>query len=72
MAINKVVYGGNTLIDITGTTATEADVKDGKAFYLANGVQGTGSLSFATYYTGSSVPSASLGEDGDIYLEVVS
>lgn len=24
-----------------------------------------------TYYTGSSAPSASLGEDGDIYLKVV-
>lgn len=25
-----------------------------------------------TYYTGSTTPSASLGEDGDIYLKVVS
>lgn len=25
-----------------------------------------------TYYTGSGTPSASLGDDGDIYLEVVS
>ena len=25
-----------------------------------------------TYYTGTSEPSASLGEDGDIYLKVVS
>lgn len=31
----------------------------------------TGSLTFVTYYTGSSTPSSSLGSDGDIYLKVV-
>lgn len=31
----------------------------------------TGTLSFVTYYTGSSDPSASTGSDGDIYLKVV-
>lgn len=29
----------------------------------------TGSLSFVTYYTGSSTPSSSLGNNGDIYLK---
>jgi len=43
MAINKVVYGNTTLIDITDTTATASDVSTGKYFYLSNGekIQGT-------------------------------
>lgn len=42
MAVNKVVYGGNTLIDITDTTATASDVFAGKKFYGANGSAITG------------------------------
>lgn len=45
MAINKVVYGTNTLIDITDTTAKAEDVASGKLFYLANGNQATGTAS---------------------------
>ena len=43
MAVNKVIYGGNTIIDITDTTATASDVLNNKFFYAANGVkiQGT-------------------------------
>lgn len=53
MAINKVEYGGNTLIDITDTTATENDVLNGEIFYNANGTRGVGNLSLGnakTYY----------------------
>lgn len=46
MAINKVVYGTDTLIDITDTTATAEDVTSGKVFYGANGVKTTGSASY--------------------------
>lgn len=43
--VNKVVFGNNTLIDISDTTAIAADVAQGVYFYLATGqkVQGTGS-----------------------------
>ena len=33
MAYNKVVYGSNVLIDLTGDTATQADVLAGKTFH---------------------------------------
>lgn len=53
MAINKVEYGGNTLIDITDTTATSGDVVNGEVFYNADGTRGVGTLSMGnakTYY----------------------
>lgn len=45
MAVNKVVYGGNTLIDLTSDTATASDVAQGKTFHLADGTQATGTAS---------------------------
>lgn len=41
--VNKVIYGGDTLIDLTGDTATASDVLTGKYFHLKSGerVQGT-------------------------------
>lgn len=44
--INKVVYGGNTLIDLTSDTAVASDVASGKYFHLKSGerVQGTSTL----------------------------
>lgn len=43
--VNKVVYGNQTLIDISDTTATAADVLAGRYFYTAAGAKtlGTGS-----------------------------
>lgn len=67
--INKVIYDGNTLIDITDTTATSGDVVSGKAFYAKDGTKTNGTLTFQTYYTGSSAPASSLGTNGDIYLQ---
>lgn len=48
MAVNKVIYGNETLIDITDTTATAADVLTGKTLYTANGLRTQGSLGTAT------------------------
>lgn len=44
MAINKVVLGSNTLIDITDTTATAGKIASGYTAYGANGVKVVGTL----------------------------
>lgn len=48
MAVNKVIYGNETLIDISDTTATAADVLTGKTLYTANGLRTQGALGAAT------------------------
>lgn len=74
MARNKVVFGSTTLIDLTPTTATAADVASGKVFFDAGGNQTTGTASGGgtsqTVYCGTGSPSSSLGQDGDIYIVV--
>ena len=42
MAVNIVKYGDITVMDISDTTATAADVAQGKIFYGANGVRTEG------------------------------
>lgn len=44
--VNKVVYGGDTLIDLTGDTATAADVQTGKYFHLKSGERVQGSCTY--------------------------
>lgn len=46
MAINKVIYGGNTLIDITDTTALANKVLSGYYFYGRDGVKTLGTCDF--------------------------
>ena len=46
MAINKVVYGSNTLIDLTGDTAVENKVLSGFTFHKADGTTATGTNTF--------------------------
>ena len=48
---NKIIYGDQTLMDITDTTATENDVLEGEVFYTANGARSVGILTDATQST---------------------
>lgn len=47
--INKVIYGGNTLIDLTADTVTAADVQSGKTFHLKDGSTTTGTNTWDAY-----------------------
>lgn len=44
--INKVVYGGNTLIDISIDDVKASDVLSGIKFHLPSGAQGTGTCEY--------------------------
>ena len=44
--INKVIYDGNVLIDLTNDTITAADVINNKTFHLADGTTTTGSCTY--------------------------
>ena len=44
MAYNKIVYGGNTLIDLTGDNVTASDVLSGKTFHGRDGEETVGSM----------------------------
>lgn len=46
MAINKVIYGDKTLIDLTADDVIASDVKSGKKFHLPDGTQGTGTNTY--------------------------
>lgn len=46
MAINKVIYGGQTLIDITDTTAQASGVLSGLYFYGRDGVKTQGTCTY--------------------------
>ena len=72
MAVNKVVYNGSTLIDLTDDTVTAASMISGATAHASDGSILNGTLVINKYYTGSADPPASLGSNGDLYLKVTS
>lgn len=72
MEASKVVINNEVKIDLTEDTVTASDVLSGTSFHLPSGTKTTGTLVVQNYYTGSSEPSASLGNDGDLYFKVSS
>lgn len=69
MAVNKFVYNGIVKIDLTEDTVDVDKLLSGYTAHKKDGTIITGEVDFVTYYTGSSVPSSSLGVNGDIYLQ---
>ena len=59
MAINKVIYAGNTLIDLTADSVTASDVLSGVTFHLPSGEAETGSC---TYDSDTSLDDAVVAE----------
>ena len=57
--VNKVVYDGDTLIDLTSDTAAAADVLSGKYFHLASGQRTQGTC---TYDSNTTDANATAGE----------
>lgn len=51
MAVNKVQFGNQTIMDITDTTANTDNVVEGNVFYAASGTRSVGTLGDATTST---------------------
>ena len=63
--INKVIYGGNVLIDLTEDTASASDVLASKTFHDKSGAEVTGSIpskSAQTYTPGTAAQSIASGQ----------
>ena len=70
MGVSKIVYGGNTLIDLTADTVTPGTLAAGVVAHNAAGERITGALAIRHLYSGDAAPAASLGEAGDVYLQL--
>lgn len=71
MAVNKVqLANGTVLLDTSSVTVSAPQMVEGITALDKTGTQITGTLIIQRYYTGSSAPSSSLGNNGDLYLEV--
>lgn len=70
MAVSKIVYDGRALIDLTADTVAADKLLSGATAHDRAGNAITGALTFTTVHTGSGAPDASLGADGDIYLDL--
>lgn len=70
MAVNHVVINGEPVVDLRNDTVAAGNLLKGITAHDKTGAQITGTVALATVYTGSGAPAASLGSDGDIYLDM--
>lgn len=70
MAKNKIIYGNETLIDLTSDTVSSDKMTLGTFAHDKSGNIIEGSLVIQRYYVGSTEPASSFGNNGDLYLKV--
>lgn len=58
--INKVVFGGETLVDLTSDTAVASDVQSGKYFHLATGQRVAGTCAYDMDTSGADATAAEI------------
>lgn len=68
MGVNKVVINDVVELDLSSDTVATDNLLSGFKAHGKNGEIVNGGVVIQKYYTGKAVPSASLGNDGDIYL----
>ena len=61
--VNKVEFGNDVIMDITDTTAEEADVADGKVFYKKSGARSVGT---GNYYSPNDTAETTI-DDADYF-----
>lgn len=70
IGVSKVDFGGTTLIDLTEDSVDANSLLRGKTAHNRAGDKIDGTLDVVSVHVGSGVPSADLGSDGDIYLDM--
>lgn len=70
MAINKVIYGTETLLDLTNDTVTADNLRSGITAHSKSGEQIIGTLVVKVVQVSSTEPSSEDGDDGDIWLVI--
>lgn len=70
MGRNKIIYGGETLIDLSADTVTPDKLAAGAVAHNAAGERITGALAIRHLYSGDAAPAASHGMAGDVYLQL--
>lgn len=70
MAVNHVIINGETVVDLRNDTVSADKMLSGYTAHDKSGAKITGNVTFSTVYTGSGEPSSSLGEEGDLYLDL--
>lgn len=70
MAVNHVIINGETVVDLRNDTVSADKMLSGYTAHDKSGAKITGNVTFSTVYTGSGAPTAGIGSDGDIYLDL--